>query len=394
MTAPNGGFYSAEDADSEGEEGKFYIWTKDELKEILTNDEFKFCNKAYNIESSGNYIDQVTGKKTGANILHFKTTISEIADELSIPKDKLQSHLKAIREKLFSAREKRIRPHKDDKILTDWNGLMIAALAKSGQAFNNLKYIERARYATEFILNNMRSADGRLLHRFRDGEAGIEGNVDDYAFLIWGLIELYEATFNTKFIDYAVELNKELMDHFWDSKDAGLFFTADDSEELLVRQKEIYDGALPSGNAVAFLNLLRLSRLTKDPDLEAKAAHLSRTFSKDIERNPTAHTEFLVGLDFAIGPSYEVLLEGADEAPKTKDMIEALRSDFLPNIIVHLNSNLKPKGDTILIPDPSKQQAGQEKDTIAYVCVNYSCQKPTSDINEMLRLLGVKEINK
>ncbi len=393
MTAPNGGFYSAEDADSEGEEGKFYIWTKKGLQKCLAEEEFEIVTKVYNIEDSGNYIDQVTGKHTGANILHLNKQIKTITEELNIKKSELQSRLKKIRNKLFKERNKRPHPHKDDKILTDWNGLMIVALAKSGQAFGNLKYIESAKRAVEFIWQNLRNADSRLLHRFRAGEAAISATVDDYAFPIWGLIELYEATFDNKYIDYAVELNNELLEHFWDSKDGGLYFTADDAEELLVRQKEIYDGAVPSGNAVAFLNLLRLSRLTKDSDLEAKAAQLGRAFSRTIERNPSAHTQFLVGLDFALGPIYEVLLEGKPNAIKTENMINALRSYFLPNIVIHLNSKLKPNGDFFILPEPSKQKKDKENDTTAYVCVNYSCQKPTSDINEMLKQLGIKNLD-
>jgi len=239
-------------------------------------------------------------------------------------------------------------------------------------------------------MKNLRKADGRLLHRFRAGEGAIEATIDDYTFLIWGLIELYEATFDARYIDHAVQLNNELLGHFWDSKDGGLYFTPDFGEELLVRQKEIYDGALPSGNAVAFLNLLRLTKLTNDPELAAKASHLSRAFSGIIERNPSVHTQFLIGLDYALGPSYEVLLEGPPEAKKTKDMIKALRMHFLPNTIVHLNSKLKPTNDLFLLSDPKKQQNNQETETMVYVCVNYSCQKPTSDVNEMLKQLGVK----
>ncbi|WP_455391639.1 thioredoxin domain-containing protein [[Eubacterium] cellulosolvens] len=389
MTAPGGGFYSAEDADSEGEEGKFYIWTKDKLKKILTKKEFEIVNLVYNIKVSGNYIDQITGKTTGANILHLTKPISALADELQIQKDELKSRLKTVREKLFKEREKREKPHKDDKILTDWNGLMVAALAKSGQAVDNSEYIISARDAVKFVLENLRNAEGRLMHRFRAGEAAIEANINDYTFLIWGLIELYEATFDTKYLDNAVDLNKELLDHFWDNQGGGFYFTADDAEELLLRQKEIYDGAIPSGNAVAFLNLLRLSRLTNEPALEAKAAQLVQVFSSTIGNNPAAHTQFLVGFDFTLGPSYEVLVEGKPEAAGTKNMINALRTNFLPNKIVHLNSKYKPKKDLFRLPVPGGKGKMAKDETIAYICVNYSCQKPTSDVDEMLRLLGI-----
>ena len=168
------------------------------------------------------------------------------------------------RKKLFAAREKRIHPHKDDKILTDWNGLMIAALSKGAQAFDQPKYADAARKAADFIFKTMRDPSGRLLHRFRDGEAALHAHVDDYSFLIWGLLELYEASFDVHYLQSALTLNDDFMAHFWDAGGGGLYFTADDAEELLLRKKEIYDGATPSGNSVAALNLLRLARMTSE----------------------------------------------------------------------------------------------------------------------------------
>ena len=236
----------------------------------------------------------------------------------------------------------------------------------------------------------MRRKDGRLLHRFRDYEAAVLGFLDDYAYLIWGLLELYDATFKQKYLDLAVELNSDMLTHFWDVDFGGLFISPDDGEELLIRQKESYDGALPSGNSVAFLNLLRLSRLTNDPGLEEKASELMNTFSKSISQLPSAHTQFLIGLDFILGPTYEVVIKGDPDSVDTKEMINALRKSFLPRKVVLLNPKKMPKEDSLILPDPSRQQASEHDKPIAYVCVNYSCQKPTSSVDEMLRMLGKK----
>jgi uncharacterized protein len=263
MTSPKGGFYSAEDADSEGEEGKFYLWTAEELKSLLEKDEMGLSIRLFDISESGNF-------EKGRNILRQRTSIEDAALVLKVSKKELWKRLEKIREKLFLARENRVRPERDDKILTDWNGLVIAAFSRGAQVLNDPKYTEIARRAADFILKEMRSPEGRLLHRYKDG-AGIQANLDDYAFLAWGLIELYETTFDIEYLREAQRITEVMLKHFWDDSMGGLFFTPDDGEALLVRQKEIYDGALPAGNSVAMLNLLRLSHLTGDPNLEEKA---------------------------------------------------------------------------------------------------------------------------
>lgn len=213
----------------------------------------------------------------------------------------LRDRLESSRQKLFTAREKRIHPHKDDNVLSDWNGLMIAALAKGSRAFGKIRYAEAAKKAVDFIFGQMRNPDGLLLHRYRDGQAGITANLDDYAFLIWGLIELYEATFDVKHLRMVIELNDHVMKHFWDEK-AGGAFTPDDGEKRIIRKKEIHDGAIPSGNAVAMLNLLRLSRFIANSHLEERAGQIGRTFSEVIKQFPSGYPRFLTGLDFGIGP--------------------------------------------------------------------------------------------
>lgn len=394
MTAPGGGFYSAEDADSEGEEGKFYLWSREEIENILGKEEADLIIQVFNVEKEGNFDEEATGRRTGGNILYLDSSFNEIASLLGLPMPELERRVEAAREKLFSVREKRVHPHKDDKILTDWNGLMIAALSKGAQAFGEPKYAEAAKRALGFILENMRKPDGRLLHRYRDGEAGIQGNLDDYAFLIWGLIELYEATFEVEYLKNALDLNDKQIEHFWDDHDGGFYFSADDGEELIVRQKEIYDGAIPSGNSVSMLNLLRLGRITANFELEKKAAQIGRSFSKTVKQYPSAYTQLMAALDFGLGPSYEVVIAGNPEAQDTKAMLQALRKEFLPNKVVLLRDTAKEKTDITAVAGFTKNQSSLGGKATVYVCLNYECKLPTVDIDKMLELLNVKKQGK
>jgi len=390
MTAPEGGFCSAEDADSEGEEGKFYLWTRDEVGQALSNEEANFVAKVFNIEKDGNFAEQATGKKSGLNILHLTKTLGELASDFNLSQQDLQTHLGGIRQKLFDYREKRVHPMKDDKILTDWNGLMIAALTKGAQAFDEPEYAEAACRAADFVLENMRKPDGRLLHRYRDGQAGVEANLDDYAFLVWGLIELYEAIFNTKYLKVALELNSDMVRHFWDEDAGGFYFTPDDGESLFVRKMEIYDGAIPSGNSVAMLNLLRLGRMTATSDLEEKAARIGSAFSGIVKQLPSAHTQLMVALDFGIGPCYEVVIAGKAEAEDTKAMVKALRTRFLPNKVVLLNPDERESSEIAKLAEFTKNQSSIGGKATVYVCMSYNCKLPTTDIGKMLELLNVR----
>jgi hypothetical protein len=387
MTASSGGFYSAEDADSEGVEGKFYVWTEAEIRKVLAKKEADFLIKLFNVEKGGNFLEEATGKETGANIMHLKKSLSEMALDLKMSEQSLQDQLESAREKLFTDREKRIHPHKDDKVLTDWNGLMIAALAKGSRAFGEPRYAEAAEKAIRFILDQMRQPNGRLLHRYRDGQAGITANVDDYAFLIWGLIELYEATFDASYLETAVKLNEDMLKHFWDDTLGGLFFTPDDGEVLIVRKKEIYDGAVPSGNAVAMLNLLRLARLTANTHLEERAVEIERAFSRAMNQFPSGYTQFLVAVDFGIGPSYEVVIVGKSEANDTKEMLRALRSCFIPNKVTVFRPAEIESPHIDELAEYVKYQVSLDGKATAYVCMNFACKEPTTRVDKMLELI-------
>jgi uncharacterized protein YyaL (SSP411 family) len=389
MTDKKGGFYSAEDADSEGVEGKFYVWAEDEIRQILKGDEADLVINVYSIDKTGNFRDEASGENTGANILHLDKSLTEVAFKNKESVDGLKERVEAARQKLFAVRNKRVHPHKDDKILTDWNGLMIAALAKGAQAFDEPKYAEAAKRAADFILTDMRRGDGRILHRYRDGDTAILANADDYAFLIWGLLELYETVFDVHYLQTALDLNREMIKHFWDEQDGGFYFTADDAEELIVRQKEIYDGAIPSGNSVAVSNLFRLARITANTDYEDKANKIMLAFSKDVESAPSGYTQMMVALGFGIGPSYEIVIVGNPEAEDTKDMLNSLRKHFIPYKVVLLKPADQETADITRIAEYTEYHSSFDGKATAYVCLDFACKMPVTNTEEMLKLLNV-----
>ena len=388
MTAPEGGFYSAEDADSEGEEGKFYLWRAEEIGGILTAEETEIFTKVFTIQREGNFREEVTGAETGKNIPHIIRPFSALAKELGMSLGELEERLEKAREKLFAVREKRAHPYKDDKILTDWNGLMIAALAKGAGAFHEPAYGEAATRAAEFILARMRDINGRLYHRYRDGEAAIPAFLDDYAFLSWGMVELYEATFDSGYLRRAIELNDMMIKHFWDPENGGFYFSADDAEGMLMRKKELYDGAIPSGNSVAMLNLLRLSHLAGNSLYEEQAAHLLRACSKTIAEAPLAYTQFMAALDFSLGPSSQVVIVGNPRSGDTITMIETLQGSFIPNKVVMFRSTEEQDPDIIRLAEYTKDLESIEGKATAYVCRDFRCDLPTTDARQMLTLLN------
>ena len=386
MKSIEGGFYSAEDADSEGKEGKFYNWKYNELKKILNHKELNLLEKFYNIKKDGNYSSEI-GKISEENIFYQTTCIEDFAKYNQIKEKEFIDALEKIRKKIFQIREKRVHPEKDDKILTDWNGLMIAALAKAFQVFNYKDYTEKAEKALKFILKYMIQKNGSLLHSFRNGEAKITGYADDYAFLIWGIIELYHVTFKPKYLMLAIDLNNYLLNHFWDKTNGGLFFTSDTNEKLLTRTKEAYDGAVPSANSVTMYNLIRLARITGKIDLEEKAKQIGKTFSTQISKMPQGYTQMMVGLDFAIGPSFEIVIVGNKDKKNTQKIIQSINSFYLPNKVVILKEpDIKNSLIEELAPFIKDYNQIKNQETI-YVCKNQMCQLPITDIKKMKQFL-------
>jgi len=388
MTDPQGGFYSAEDADSEGEEGKFYLWTKEEVEDVLGKNEAKIIIDRFALEGDGNFHEERSGKKTGRNIFSLREDHSRSADRYDLSERRLLTLVERARRKLYAVREDRIHPLRDEKILTDWNGLMIAALAKGGQVFDETSYIEAAEKGMEFVLGRMMRKDGRLLHRCKDNESGIVANLDDYAFLIWGLIELFEATFTVKYLRTALALNDDLIEYFWDEGGGGFYYTPSDGEELLVRQKEIYGGAIPSGNAIAMWNMIRLGQLSSRSELLDRAYETGSAFFATVRQSPAAYADFMVAFDLAFGPSYEVVVAGIPEAQDSTLMLRSLQSRFLPNVAVLVRPTDEELPEITQIAEFTRDHRAIGGKTAAYVCANGVCKLPTTDIRTMLNFLA------
>lgn len=384
LTSPEGGFYSAEDADSEGEEGKFYLWDEGELESILGED-FPVVKKLFNTDKGGNWIDQTIGGMPGTNILHIKNSLEELSSDIGISIKELREKTGKIRKKLFDIREKRVHPYKDDKILTHWNGLMISALSKAAQAFDEKRYSKAAEKAAEFILSKLFIQNEKLLHRFRDGEAGLQAQIDDYAFLISGLLDLYETVFKIEYLKLALRLQQIQMDHYWDKENEGFFFTGDDAEKLLIRQKEIYDGAVPSGNSVSLSNLLRLGSITGNPDFEDKADKLIKAFSTQVSHSPTAFTQYLMGVDFALGRSKEIVIVGKYDNPETQKVLNLVHKKFIPAKVLLLKD---PSGSELTdLAEFTKDYNMINGKATVYVCENYNCNMPVTDLESLKELL-------
>ncbi len=297
MTDPAGGFYAAEDADSEGEEGKFYVWSLKEFQKIMADEDASLWERIFDVKSEGNFSDEATGRRSGANILHLEKPLPQWAGELGIDATELKQQWENIRTDLFRVRKARIHPLKDDKILTDWNGLMISALALGARILDAPQYARAAQRAADFILKNMTDGSGGLFHRCRDGDVAIRATANDYAFFTWGLLDLYAATRNPAYADQAVAFQERMIEYFWDSDGGGFFLTAADDTQLPVRPKELYDGALPSANSVALVNLMRLSRITENHEWEKRAREHALAFAGTVNSQPSAFTHFLMGMD-------------------------------------------------------------------------------------------------
>ena len=383
LSSPAGGFFSAEDADSEGEEGKFYLWTMEEMRGVLGADAERMA-AVLGASQEGNFAEEATGHRSGANVLHLPRPLDETARILGVSGDDLRGDIEQARRRLLAARAARVRPHRDDKVLTDWNGLMIAALAKSGRALDHPDLVARAATAASFIRRELMEGD-RLLHRWRDGEAAIPGMLDDYAFFTWGLLELYEATFDVAYLELALRLAARMHAAFEDTAAGGYFITAADAESLLVRPKEIYDGAAPSGNSVAMAVMARLSRMTGDMVWDARARAVGRAFAAQIASSPMAHAYTLVAADFLIGPTMELVIAGTPTDGDVRAMRRVVDARFLP----HLVTVFRPAdgGPIEALAPYTRDQAPQGALATAYLCRNFACERPVTDPAELARRL-------
>ncbi len=375
MVSPEGAFFSAEDADSEGEEGLFYVWTDAELRAILGAGAGPVA-RVFGVTPEGNFRDEATGARTGANILHLPEDLATAAQALDLSEADLAAKVESARQKLFDVREKRVHPLKDDKVLTDWNGLMIASLAVSARVFGDAPLEAAARRAADAVLDRLVTPEGRCLKRMRHGEAGLPGMLDDHAFLAWGLVELYETTFDARYLDRALAIVAAMEKHFADPA-GGYFLAPDDGEALPVRGRDAYDGATPSGNSVAAYVLVRLARLTGDVAFEDRAEKLMAAFSGDIRRGPSAYSFMMMALELAAGASRELVIVGDPLQDDTRALIAEARSTFRPDLAVIV---VPPSGQsriTEIAPFTAAMRARDGQAT-AYACTNRACKAPVT----------------
>ncbi len=382
LTHPNGGFYSAEDADSEGVEGKYYVWTRAEVLAVLGEAEGALLSAYHGITGAGNFEEAGHGQ----NVLTARVPLEKVAEEKKSEPAEVDRRLAAARKKLLDVRSKRIPPSLDDKILTDWNGLAISAFAIAYQATGESRYLQAARRSADFIAARL-VKDGQLLHRFRDGEAGISAYLEDHAFLIAGLLDLYEAGFDAAHLREAVRLAREMVRRFWDGERGGFFHTSPEHEVLILRRKEFYDGAVPSGNSVAFLDLLRLVELTGDPDFAKKAAVLNTVAARLLSENPTQHPQLLVAAAFDLARPRQVAVVAPQDDPIGREMVLEVHRGFQPALVVARLSAEEVDSLKSLLPFLEGKAAGGRKAT-AYVCRGGTCKLPAHDAATLARQLA------
>lgn len=382
MLAPENGFYSAEDADIEGEEGSYYVWSEQEIRDVLEEDADLFVT-LFNVKEQGNYRDEATNKKTGKNILFMDQNKAEFAEKLEISQKQLETKLKAMRKQLLERRLERKQPSRDEKILTDRNGLMIKTLAKAGAVLGERNYTQLAKNAADFLLETMTYKDHQLFHSYIEGVQTAEGNLDDYAFFIWGLLELYQATFQIKYLREAISFTESMLTQFWDDKGRGFFFTPKAKRELPLQEKEVYDGSYPSGNSIAFLDLLLLSRITGRNDFKDRLQEMVSFFAEKVTSRPLHHAMFISGLEHYLGTSYEIVVVGERESKDTQLLLRVIREHFLPNKILLL----KEKKRIEKLANFTSEMTKKEGKATVYVCHDYQCDAPLVDPSKLRNLL-------
>jgi len=373
MCDPAGGFRSTQDADSEGVEGKFYVWTPTEIEQILGPAAAKTFCYVYDVSPEGNFEEQ--------SILNLPKTLDQCAQILHREPAELAAELAEGRVKLLAARSQRVWPGLDDKVLVSWNGLMIAAMAQAGSVLGEPRYVEQAARASQFILDEMRGHDGRLLHTYRLGQARFDAYLDDYACLVDALVTLYEATFDERWIQDAVSLADIVLAHFRDTERGGFFYTADDHEELVARPKDIQDSSVPSGSAMAATMLLRLGRLCGRADYLDAAIETVRAFVPMMQEYPTATGQMLLALDFHLGPTPELAILAGDDAA-TSAVLADLRRRFWPNKVVALRQD-PAVGGAELAPMFEGKQAASPGPTL-YACEHFTCQEAIAGEAEII----------
>ena len=371
MTGPEGGFYSAQDADSEGEEGKFFVWTPQEITEILGEREAALFGEFYDVQPEGNW--------EGHNILHVVKDAAEVAREFGLSVQEAAEILDRSRLKLFEVRTQRVKPGLDDKVLTAWNGLMLAAFAECAAIFDRDDFRQAAVRNAEFVLTSLRRADAagelRLLRTYRQGTAKLNAYLEDYAFYADGLLRLYEATFDLRWLAEARNLIGQMLHYFWDEEEGGFFATSSDHETLIQRPKDWDDNATPSGNSVALDVLLRYAALTGQETYAEKARQVLRKLTPVMQQHPYGFARLLGALDFALSTPREIAVIGDPQNPATQALLRAVYAAYLPNKVVALSP--QPITGSTEMPLLSDRPMRDDRPT-AYVCENFTCKAPVT----------------
>jgi len=375
MLHSEGGFYSTQDADSEGEEGKFFVWTEAEVTRILGEEPSEIFCRIYDVSEEGNF--------EGKNILHPILTLEQASKLFRRDLKAIESLVSDAKMKLFQEREKRIKPFRDEKILTSWNGLMLSGLAEAIKISGRPAYLEAADRTVDFIFTKM-FRDGRLLHTYKDGTGKILGYLDDYAFLAAGLLDLFEATVNRMHLDRALKLAVTMLDEFWDEAGAGFFYTGRAHEQLIARSKPIFDASIPSGNAVATQVLLRLYHYTETENYLKSAERILRAYYDTMENQPFGFAHMLAALDFYLQKPKEIVLVGDKKDPKTAELLTKIHSLYVPNMTLQLASPVESLEKISSLLAGKKQIA--DKPTV-YVCHNFTCSRPVVEWDELKPLL-------
>jgi len=380
MTDANGGFYSAEDADSEGKEGVFYLWALEQIASILDKDEAEIFNAYYGVTMKGNF-------EESKSILNVTTSVEQLEKKFEKDCTTILNILTTARSKVFDERSRRIRPHRDDKVITAWNGLMVSSLAYGGAVLQEEKYIEAAECAAQFILNTLRKK-GRLMRYYRDGRVVELAFLDDYAFMITALLDSYEATFDAKWLIEAKELSEEMIELFADNQEGGFFLTGKDGEKLITRAKPSSDGAIPSGNSIAALALLKVGRLTMNQHITEEGSKVLEAFSQQLEQSLAYSSAMLTALSFWLGPTQEIVIAGDADAQDTKQIVNLIRSKFLPNAVVLLHEQDNAGFEIYKIVPFIRNLVMMDGKATAYVCKNYVCNQPVNKIDDLGKMLS------
>ena len=377
MTDPAGGFYATQDADSEGEEGKFFVWRPDEVRAVLGEPLAGLFCLAYGVTADGNF-------EGGASVLHVALPPEELAAERGLSVEEVQRQLAEARERLFAAREARVRPHRDEKVLVDWNGLMISALARAAAALGEPKYLTAARRAAAFVRERLTTPEGDLLHSFKDKAASVPGFLDDYACFAAGLVDLYEATLEREYLDEAVRLAARMEQLFWDEEEGGFFLTPAGYDAALVRPKELWDQAVPSGNGVAAITLWRLSFLTGEDRWRVRTSELLAAFVGQMTRNPWGTASLLLAVDLYHRGPKEIALVGPVYSPAGQRLLHRVHGVYIPHRVI--SGHDPERGDD---PPPLlRERAPLDGRLTVYVCENFACSPPVTAWGELEPLLG------